>query len=126
MIQLGALALLAIMLFGIGWWLHTIVVACRPYWTPIAAFILGYLAHHIVVNGVPSVSLNAHTTKVFRLIIITLYYVLAAIFTFGLAYTAYGLLVPYWKPILWVASFFTTWWIFGVIVTCRPWERKRS
>jgi hypothetical protein len=118
-----ALGLMALMLGGIGWWLHTIILDFRPYWTTISAFILGYLTHHAMVNGVPSITLSAQARKVLNPMILSICFFLSALFTVGLVLIAHNLIVAYWAPILWVVGIFTTWLTVGWASTV--WSRKR-
>ena len=122
-IQFVALALIAILLSGIGWWIYTIILDFRPYWTTISAFILGYLTHHVVVNKLPSITLSAKVRKVFKPMILAIYGVLSALFAFGLALLARDLIVSYLTPILWVVGVFTTWLI--IAWSSRGWSHKR-
>ena len=118
-----ALALMALMLVGIGWWLHTIILDFRPYWTNISAFVLGYLTHHAMVHGLPSITLGRKVARVLDPIGHTIGFALGASMLFALALAAYRFMQPYWTPILWGVGLFTTWLIVGWVSTV--WQRKR-
>jgi hypothetical protein len=118
-----ALGLMALMLVGIGLWLQTIILDFRPYWTSISAFVLGYLTHHVMVNGLPSITLGRKVSRVLDPIGHTIGFALGASMLFVLALAAYRFMQPYLTPILWVVGFFTTWFIVGWVSTA--WTRKR-
>lgn len=119
-----ASALILLMLGGIGWWLRTIIIDFKPYWTTISAFVLGYLAHYVVVNGLPSITLGHKVSRVLDPIGHTIGFALGASMLFVLALAAYRFMQPYWTPILWVVGFFTTWSILAWVGTV--WSRKNS
>ena len=119
----GALGLVALMLGGIGWWLHTIIIDFKPYWTTLSAFVLGYLAHYVVVNGLPSITVGAKARRVLNSMSDAILYSVSALFAVGLVLIAHNLVVAYWTLILWVVGFFTTWLIVGWVSTV--WLGKR-
>ena len=121
--NLAAVALLAFMLIGIGWWLHTIILDFRPYWTAISAFVFGYLTHYVLVNGLPNITLGRNVSRLLDPIGHTIGFALGASMLFVLALAAYRFMQPYWTPILWVVGFFATWLIVGWVSTV--WLRKR-
>jgi hypothetical protein len=118
-----ASALIALMLGVIGWWLRTIIIDFKPYWTAISAFVLGYLAHYVVVNGLPSITLGVKARRVLNTMSDAVLYSLSAFFTVGLVLIAHNLIVAHWTPILWVVGIFATWLTVGWASTV--WSRKR-